>query len=602
MIAVPWLALALMASNLLRYAVDLPIMDDWRSYTSGQIGSFEPSYLFKSANDTLYPVGKVLDAIAFHTLSGNSVAYKFMSMVAVLGSLLWLQWRLLSTVLRDRLLAAGAFAFTLPMLNPGTYWTGQDLAYHQALPLICLLGALYLIICVRWPVWLTACLLSCLGLLAGLSYISGAFAILATACAVLFAAWSATRERAHFYYAATLGAAGLICSILQVRVIVISQRGGIHRPDAEWAWPWSSDFWMYLLGKVAQSAMLPRYLPALSLTLVLLLIGLALWAVLDAWRGARADGKRDDPGAASRLLVLLGLGVSIAAYLALVSAGRAKLGQVPDASPLQVFAHGYSRFHFFWVTLLWPWVAASVIAFVRPRLRRGALTAVTAVMAAASLGGAVLSGVFDSARVFRQSYDVAQRGLACMQMQVARSSGKIRCPEIYPGDLAKAYRFAVLSNASFVRYVPPSLRAAIPPPDSIVALDGPTDTGPALVNAERVGGQGDAIQIEAQSDAQIVFRAPAAGEVERCRTLFVGASVTGQKDARAQLFYLPTGAKAFSERDSLRAKVSADGNVAFVVTSPTGFQSRLRFDPVSQPGQVTVAGLSVICIVGLAEL
>ena len=124
--------------------IDLPFYDDWRAYIQGRAGLLDLGYLFTPENGTYYPVGKMLDAIAQRYLDGNSVAYQFLSMTIVLGSLLALQWRLLSFAMKDRLFAASAFSLTVFMLQPGSYWGHQNLAYHQAVPLLCLVAVLAL--------------------------------------------------------------------------------------------------------------------------------------------------------------------------------------------------------------------------------------------------------------------------------------------------------------------------------------------------------------------------------------------------------------------------------------------------------------------------
>src|SRR5215208_100720 len=88
LIALPLLSLALCAIAWLRYGIDIPWFDDWRGYAAGTMNSLSPGHLFRPINDTLAPVGWVLDALAQRYLDGNSVAYQFLSMVTVLGSLL----------------------------------------------------------------------------------------------------------------------------------------------------------------------------------------------------------------------------------------------------------------------------------------------------------------------------------------------------------------------------------------------------------------------------------------------------------------------------------------------------------------------------------
>ncbi len=45
----------------------------------------------------------------------------------------------------------------------------------------------------------------------------------------------------------------------------------------------------------------------------------------------------------------------------LVAAGRTNFRPPEMHDLLEIFAHGFTRFHFFWATLIWPWVAAALL-------------------------------------------------------------------------------------------------------------------------------------------------------------------------------------------------------------------------------------------------
>ena len=125
----------------LRWGIDLPFLDDWRAYNEQRSTSLAWSRLFEATNNTVAPVGLALDALAQRWLGGNPLPYQTLSMLATLGGLLLLQWRLLGWALRQPLWQALAFACTFFMLQSGSYWGEQNLAYHQALPLLGLMGA-----------------------------------------------------------------------------------------------------------------------------------------------------------------------------------------------------------------------------------------------------------------------------------------------------------------------------------------------------------------------------------------------------------------------------------------------------------------------------
>src|SRR5690554_3941464 len=88
LVALPIASLVISAVTLVMHGVDVPFWDDWRAYHSGGLGDFGLSYLFTPANDTLYPVGRVLDSAAQRWLHGHSIAYQLLSLVAIQGALL----------------------------------------------------------------------------------------------------------------------------------------------------------------------------------------------------------------------------------------------------------------------------------------------------------------------------------------------------------------------------------------------------------------------------------------------------------------------------------------------------------------------------------
>lgn len=197
-VALPLFMLAANVLAWLRWGTDLPFLDDWRAYNTEQTTSLAPARLFEAANNTIAPVGLALDALAQRWLGGNPLPYQTLSMLGVLGGLLWLQWRLLGWALRQPVWQALAFAFTVFMLQSGSYWGEQNLAYHQALPLLALLGAAWLNFGRARPDaaaggWRLAGVLA-LGLLAGLSYVSGAVGALVMGGGWWLLAWRIDRK------------------------------------------------------------------------------------------------------------------------------------------------------------------------------------------------------------------------------------------------------------------------------------------------------------------------------------------------------------------------------------------------------------------------
>ena len=207
----------------------MPFWDDWRQYADDELGSLTLSYLFTPINDTLFPVGQLLDSLAFRLFGAHAVAYQLLSLVAVMGSILWLIWQLLQQMALPPLVRAVAFCFTLPMLQPDSYWGLQNLAYHQALPLIAVLAVVYL--AQRHVVtWSSYVAVGLLGFFAGLSYISGAFAMVALSV-VLFCYGGGSRRLAW-----ALALPALLCTLAQLWVIFFYQQG-LHVDEYPMAFP-----------------------------------------------------------------------------------------------------------------------------------------------------------------------------------------------------------------------------------------------------------------------------------------------------------------------------------------------------------------------------
>ena len=456
-VAVPLLTLAYMALTILYLGVDIPAWDDWRQYRLGKAGAFDLAYLFKPANDTLYPVGKALDSLAVHELDGNAVAYKFLSMITVLGSLLWLQWKLLRRVMNDRFLAACCFAVTMFMLGPDSYWDFQYMAFHQAIPLVCLLASLFVTVGVHIKAGWKMGLLLVFGLIAGLSYISGAVAMSATAATLLFLGWRSSEYRREFLQAGVaLGLAGFITSCFQAWVILIAQGGSTHRPDAPWATPLSIDFWMYALGKVARSLQLPKHPVEVSFVIAALSVVALAWAAYMAWRRIES-APPSDASELQRASITLCLIASTAAYLAIVSAGRALFQQGPPVGFFDTFLLGFPRFHFFWICILWPWLMAACLVELGRRVSGITIRLVGSAAATLVFVWVAFAGGLD----YRASIEATglrlQRGMQCLQESLL-TSATIQCRDLHPGDITAAYDYAVITGASFVRNAPPTLR------------------------------------------------------------------------------------------------------------------------------------------------
>jgi hypothetical protein len=600
------LPLAMLAANLLawlRWGTDLPFLDDWRAYYEGQALSLAPGHLFRAVNNTVAPLGIFLDVMAQRWLGGNPLPYQALSMLAVLGGLLWLQWRLLRWAPRGPAWQVAAlFVLTIFMLQSGSYWGEQNLAYHQALPLVVLLAAAWCNFGARLPGATRLLAVALLGLMAGLAYISGAVAALVMGACWMLLAWLTPQRQASALAArgrsggAALAIAGLATTVMQV---ALTRRSGADPAGQAMrlVWPTDADFWLYAAGKLGRASGHGFASLGAEVIWVAALALALLGAAALAWRGLRR-------GRARRVAwLLLPLMAAVLVYLALVSLGRAGLHGADVQSPAQVFRFAYLRFHHFWLTLLPPWVAA---AWTRCR-RRGArlakaararpAVAIHAGLVAVVLGVAAARGVFDVAPFYQSASAFRAGEIRCLSRQLG-SGRPIMCPGfelLGITDWSIAYRHAREIGASFVRYLP------------IVAHDG---WGEALFDWND-SGQRQAVRwhnarlledgwMEAGPDPQMIVPlaggGPAAGQ---CAVLGVQVTLELEQPGAAQLFYRVAGQAAYAQSQSVSQAALPDAQgrawVEFVVDGSPGFEPEVRIDPIDGPGRFRLLDAHVTC-------
>ena len=602
LISLPILSLALSAIMWLKFGVDLPYYDDWTAYWQHRAGIFNLKAFFTPANDTLYPVGMFLDYLAQHFLNGNSVAYQFISMITVQGLLLILQWRLLVLALQDRLLAASAFCLTLLMLQPDGYWGWVNLAYHQAIPLVCILASLYLMLGKPWSNrWGIPALLA-LGTVSGMTYISGAFSILTVGivCFISGQFIRSVERKALLWGGLTLIVAGVLTSIPQAWVIVCSQKG-ICRPDSMPGYPTEVVFWTYTLGMIGRSLMLPATRPVFSLSFSILASVLAL-AVL-VWLSLRTvQGKLQNLQQARTPVVYISLFGVILAYLFMVAFGRTHFGQPPGFNdPLQFFIHGFFRHHFFWTTLIWPWVAAACFQAangkVFPKLGKASVV-MAIVMPLISIPLLIDNGAFNHAGFFRTTMDIRLEGIHCILSKMQRGE-PIVCPRIFPYELSEAISFGSAIKTSFMRSLsalPPPVGTLLPAP--LFKFSKAAGKDKELINMVAVEQTPEGYRFQAAEDPQIVFRTGSPAVMKSCANLQVSAMLRASEPDVAQLFFKIPGQKHYADTASRSEPLRGDGKweeISFVIHSQSGFADELRFDPVVKPQAFELRDIEVRC-------
>ena len=603
-VGVPWLSFALNAVALAIYTIDLPFMDDWRAFSNGRLGSFDLAYLFQPANDTLYPVGKFLDSMFALLLNSNVVVYQLLSLLAVLGLILYLQQVLLFRLIDDRMIAAAAFFTTVLMLQPGSYWGAQYLAYHQGLPVVAILAILLLAL--KPQSWKRDLALLAFALLAGLSYISGAFAALGVAVVLSAHAFVPSPRRQDLLRAGIIvGTISLVTCIAQARVIIVSQGGKVHRPDAPWTPPTDTDFWFYVLGKCGRAFALPPHQPATSLaiTLLVLLIGIisAVYLLSPVWlRQKRAAEQNHAKWYRSQAfsVVLLGIAAAVSIYLVEVGSGRAGLRPEQIHTDLEIFAFGFRRFHFFWVTILTPWIAATALLALRKLIGNGWSLNLASGGLVALVGGLSLAqGGFAHASYYQQRGRAMTEGLRCMQMQIREGRSEINCPTVNPGDLMNGYLHGLRIGASFVRYLPdPGSLPFLAKEDAVLfrlAKNGATEDA-RLHNASKV--DGPTLSIATQNDPSLFVSLDPA-RLRSCRQLQVVVDQEVERAGYIEVFYRTSSANKNRQKRSAKvAQTPGAPEKSIVISSSEGFAPELRIDPVADAQKIVVKDIRVGCL------
>lgn len=603
LVAIPCVALLFNFLALVKYGVDLPYWDDWKKYADGTMGRVDLGYLFKPSNDTLGPVGLFLDSLDVRYLAGHGVVYQALTLLGVLGGLLFLQWYLLKLAFDNFAVRACAFSACILMLQSDNYWGIQNLAYHQSIPLVCVLGILAIIATPQKRKILPLLGVLCLGLVSGFSYISGAFGILAvTAILLVMSRYvSEVQKKTYTTYGLALGIPAIISSVAQLWVIVGVQHG-THLSSVGMAYPWESDFWFFLLGKIGRSILLNPYHPLSSLVItlggVLLLVAVSVVSVkylLNIENGTESRVK---------YFIFISLVAVVVAYLFLVAAGRTNIRPENMNSPLEIFSFGFSRFHYYWVTLIWPWAVAIFLHEVGKCGKAKRIPALAPVGILILIGGVYLyTPAFRYGNFYHAQMTERLGGLECIETQI-QQPGPVACPQIYPGDLKGAILNARAVASSFTRtffYVPLPYGATEPRADFILT---PNSQLLSISSASVESRSSDRLLLKTSEDPMVTFTAPGEEMFRSCRVLQISVKAATASPEVAQLFYLASTSPGFNETESRMASLPG-GDVphvlSFSMESASGFKNTFRFDPIMHAGNVELYGLEARCRERLAR-
>lgn len=595
LVLIPVISFVLNLISWLRFGIDLPLLDDVRQYASGGAGRMDWTYIMYPANDTLYPVGLIFDALAFRFLDGNTIAYQAISMVLVLGGILLLQWRLLTLCTSNTLARALAFACTIFMLQPDSYWGWQNMAFHQVVPVLCSLGIISLVLS-KLDYKISALLIFLIATVSGFTYTSGAFANLALLIGLCIFYFSLKKNNSFKLRSGAI--AMVIPTVVSVTAqlwVLIWVQHGTHRADAPMAYPWESDFWLYIFGKIGRSLMLPVEYPRLSLSIsiAVLICSIAL-ALLSIFQARRRPEHSSLQSVSIAYLCVFGV---VLLYLFIVAAGRTNLRPESITKATDIFVFGYARFHFFWVCVLWPWVVAFIMEQFLSRypslLNKPQVPLITLILFSLLIYN---SKVMDHAEFYRTTQQSRLSILSCLSVGVARGV-PFECPALHPGvNMLQVYYKYFDLGTSFTKLIVrhPILLGSDNPPPLFRMTKHPTQI--TYHNTEVIVNEDKGVTLDTANDPMIMINLDNNGDLKNCKVLLVNGAYNLKTLEYAQLFYLPTGSNSYStEYVETRQLLPGDGEFSMEVHSNIGFESPLRLDPVVGPSQITIKQIEVRC-------
>ena len=359
--------------------------------------------------------------------------------------------------------------------------------------------------------------------------------------------------------------------------------------------PNDSVFWAYALGKVARSASLQNLPVTYSFVLGLALsVAVAVVFAVFVWRTLR--GRLRTLEQARLPIIYVTLVAVVFVYLCMVAAARAKFNAPDRTDPIEAFVAGFARFHFFWITVLWPWLAAALFSFAaeaRSQISNVQLKALALIVPLILIVAAAFGGTFDYFAYHRETnMRRVSTQLPCLRESLRQGHG-IQCPRLWRINLAAGYAHALSISASFTRLFPfPDVNLGAADPAPLFRL---STTVPHIEGAAKTERTAEGFVIEPQG-ASVQVDLVSTPPLDTCLVVEVAVSATHlsklfyqvpehNKIKRARTGRSPTPA---GNKSSFREKI-------FQVPSTSGFKNRfqLEFDAGQEP--IVVKDIELRC-------
>lgn len=279
----------------------------------------------------------------------------------------------------------------------------------------------------------------------------------------------------------------------------------------------------------------------------------------------------------------------------MIAASRASHGATPGAPFYDWFVRSGGRFHYFWITLLIPWVVATGVSC----LKRASGNALTAILSVALVAYAGFVGVFNYPSFYKSWTAWRQTDVNCIQEKLLTGVPLV-CGGGWPSDLTDAVRNARAMDVSFTRHL--LFRDEITGEESGVFGE-ENDLGrAALVSFEGAGVEETGERITVASNGtdpqfRLRFDGAAAGTLRGCQVLRLKGTIESPGDDIMQVFVTTPDKPNFNEERTMVLPFKGGTPQPFNLTmgSGNGFLPDIRVDPGKNPQNYTIDNLGVTC-------
>ena len=355
--------------------INLPFFDDWRYLDFSGVhympDIFSLKWLFTPANDTIYASGKLFDFFILKITSGNYFLFSMIVYFIFFSSFLILFICLIYKTLSEEshILGLSIFLFVFS-LSSNSYWGKQALAYHQILPLF-FLSLIFILVFSAFK--RKSLLIGLFSLLAGLSYISGAFLLLTVG--LWFFIVCEFFNKKDLFDNTELKRISFLLIVLGVVSIAI-QLFFVFQAREEFslnthlkipvAVPWTTEFWVFVFSLYGKAFGFQDYKNWYYTWCFFVFMNLPFLLLLFISLKKKLE-KRE----ISFLLIFGSLTIGNLVYACLVSAGRAGIAGENNYELVSKVA--VARFHYWWITVAIPFNFIAILKLVFNFVEEGKL-------------------------------------------------------------------------------------------------------------------------------------------------------------------------------------------------------------------------------------